>query len=371
MQTRVHNLSDVHGPVQATLTSYHFGQPGGRKAYIQASLHADEVPAMLVAQRLRSWLSVLEQQGRIRGEIILVPAANPFGLAQVLNEKPAGRFDLATGINFNRGYPHYGPHLLAALAGRLTADVEENVRIVRAELRDRISDWTPATDVQTLKKALLGMAIDADVVLDLHCDCEAALHIYAGTPLLEAVQPLADLMRASALLHTTVAGGEPFDEACSRLWWELQEHFGATYPLRPACVAATVELRGEVSVDYASAERDAEAILHYLGLQGLLNMPTTLQVGAACAATPLEGTERIDAPHAGMLIYRRELGQKVRVGDTVADLMDPVTGHVTALKAGVEGVFFGRLAHRYVIRGMNVAKIAGAHAFRKGNLLSL
>jgi predicted deacylase len=55
----------------------------------------------------------------------------------------------------------------------------------------------------------------------------------------------------------------------------------------------------------------------------------------------------------------------------VADLIDPVDGEVTQLKAGVDGVFFTRLAHRYVIRGMNVAKIAGAKAFRAGSLLSL
>jgi predicted deacylase len=90
-----------------------------------------------------------------------------------------------------------------------------------------------------------------------------------------------------------------------------------------------------------------------------------------CAPTPLEGTQRVDAPHSGMLVYRREVGDAVRAGDVVADLIDPVTGETTPLSAQVDGVLFTRLSHRYVIRGMNVAKIAGATPFRSGSLLSL
>ncbi|HWW69393.1 MAG TPA: deacylase, partial [Duganella sp.] len=40
------------------------------------------------------------------------------------------------------------------------------------------------------------------------------------------------------------------------------------------------------------------------------------------------------------------------------------------LRAGVAGVFFARSAHRHVLRGMNVGKVAGAQAYRAGDLLS-
>jgi predicted deacylase len=92
---------------------------------------------------------------------------------------------------------------------------------------------------------------------------------------------------------------------------------------------------------------------------------------ATCRATPLEGTQRLDAPHAGMLVYLRALGDSVAAGDAIADLIDPASGHTTTLRAAVDGVFFARLSHRYVIRGMNVGKIAGVHPIREGNLLSL
>ena len=108
-----------------------------------------------------------------------------------------------------------------------------------------VEQWKPATDAEALKKILLSMAIDADIVLDLHCDNEAVrAHLYRH-PAGRRGAPLAALMGAHAVLLALQAGGEPFDEACSRLWWDLAAHFGPAFPIPPACVATTVELRGE------------------------------------------------------------------------------------------------------------------------------
>ena len=65
---------------------------------IQAALHADEVPALLVAQALRTQLTALEAQGAVLGEVVLVPYANPIGLAQQLLGQHEGRFDLRDGL---------------------------------------------------------------------------------------------------------------------------------------------------------------------------------------------------------------------------------------------------------------------------------
>lgn len=371
METIKHPLSAPHGTAHYELTSYHFGKLGGPKAYIQAALHADEVPAMLVAQELRKRLQALDAAGKVTGEVILVPAANPIGLAQVINERPFGRFDLSNGINFNRGYPHYFEQLKARLQGQLGSDADANVRTIRRHLRELVGQWQPTSDATTLKKTLLAMAIDADIVLDLHCENEGELHLYVGTSLCEIAQPLANLMGACAVLHTPGAGGEPFDEACSRLWWDLAAHFGPSCPIPSACMAATVELRGEVSVSYELAARDADAIIGYLHVRGMVDAGDVKVPEQGCVPMPLEGTQRLDAPHAGLLVYLKEVGDAVRIGDVIADLVDPVTGETTHLKSEVDGVLFTRLSHRYIIRGMNVAKIAGSKPFRSGSLLSL
>ena len=373
MHAQHHPLSTAHSSSTFALTSFHFGTHGsGKKVYIQASLHADEVPGMLVAQFLRRRLLELEAQGRITGEIILVPAANPIGLAQAIQGAAFGRFDLTTGINFNRNYKHVFDELKVSLDGKLGPDAAENVRLIRQHAVASIAAWQPKTDAETLKKTLMTLAVDADIVLDLHCDNEAVMHLYAGTPLAEAVAPLSALLGAHALLLAYEAGGEPFDEACSRLWWDLERHFAGRYPIPSACVATTVELRGEAEVSYDLAERDSAALLRFLALNGVLDdgAADTSLPAPLCAATPLEGVEPLYAPHHGVLVYTRELGAQVQAGDAIADLIDPVSGDVTVLRTSVAGVFFARSAHRHVLRGMNVGKVAGATAYRAGDLLS-
>jgi hypothetical protein len=370
MRQQTHPIATEDNVAAYRLTSFHYGTPGaGKKVYIQASLHADEVPAMLVAHVLRRELDRLDAAGKVRGEIILVPAANPIGLSQVIHGAPFGRFDLASGVNFNRAYRHVADALKVSLEGKLGPDAAANAALVREHARRDIAAWLPSSATEELKKTLLGMAIDADIMLDLHCDNEAVLHMYTGTPLADRVKPLAALMGARAVLLATESGGEPFDEACSRVWWQLRDHFGDRYPIPPGCVGVTVELRGENDVRYDLAERDAHGLLQFLAREGVVDLPVEPLPDALCEPTPLEGVEPLHAPHAGVLVFLKRLGEQVRAGDAVADIVDPVGGRTTTLRPTQSGILFASTAHRHLLRGMHVCKIAGAAAWRTGNLL--
>jgi predicted deacylase len=370
MRQQNHPIATEDNVATFQLTSFHFGTPGaGKKVYMQASLHADEVPAMLVAHMLRRELERLDGEGRVKGEVILVPAANPIGLSQVVHGIPFGRFDLSSGINFNRSYKHVFGDLKDSLAGRLGRDAGANVALVREHARRSIARWQPENATQELKKILLGMAIDADIMLDLHCDNEAVLHLYTGTPLADEVKPLAALLGAHATLLARESGGEPFDEACSRLWWDLAEAFpDAAIPM--GCIGVTVELRGEMDVRYQLAEKDARALLQYLARQGVLDLPLEPLPALVAEPTPLEGVEPIAAPHSGVLVFLKHLGDRVQAGDAVADIVNPVSGQVTTLRCTQSGILFASTAHRHLLRGMHVCKIAGGTAWRTGNLLS-
>jgi predicted deacylase len=371
MPLQIHPIADEPGVAAYQLASCHYGHPGrGKKVYIQASLHADEVPAMLVAHVLKRELERLDGEGRIHGEVVLVPAANPIGLSQLVQGTPFGRFDLATGINFNRDFLHVADALKATLAGRLGADAAQNVAIIRAAARAALAGWEVTSPTAVLKKTLLSMAIDADIVLDLHCDNEALLHMYAGTALADQAAPLAALLGARALLLSGASGGEPFDEACSRLWWDLADHFGPQIPIPPACAAITVELRGEMDVRYDYAEQDAQALLRYLAHEGVLALPPAPLPEALCAPTPLEGVEPLAAPQSGVLVFLKALGDEVLAGEAVADIVNPVTGVTATLRARRGGLLFASTAHRHLLRGMQVCKLAGATPFRSGSLLS-
>jgi len=371
MQQKSHPLATEDNVARYQLTSFHFGAPGrGRKAYIQASLHADEVPAMLVAHVLRRELERLDAAGKVQGEVILVPAANPIGLSQVIHGAPFGRFDLASGINFNRSYKHVAEDLMDSLAGQLGPDPAANALLVREHARRSVASWQPKNATEELKKLLLGMAIDADVMLDLHCDNEAVLHLYTGTPLADDVKPLAALLQAHAVLLATESGGEPFDEACSRVWWQLADHFGPATPVPMGCIGVTVELRGENDVRYDLAERDAHGLLQYLARLGIVDLALDPLPAPLCAPTPLEGVEPLHAPQSGVLVFLRQLGERVTAGDVVAEIVNPVSGKTMAVAATQTGVLFASTAHRHLLKGMHVCKIAGEAAYRTGSLLT-
>jgi predicted deacylase len=51
-------------------------------AYLQAALHAGELPGVVAIDALMPMLEKAEAEGRIKGDITIVPQANPIGRAQ-------------------------------------------------------------------------------------------------------------------------------------------------------------------------------------------------------------------------------------------------------------------------------------------------
>ena len=351
------------------LTVRRFGRRGARpKVYVQAGLHADEPPGMLAAHHLMGLLQAEAEAGRVVGEVVVVPVANPIGLSQRVMGGLFGRFDLADGVNFNRGYPALAQGVARAVSDRLTGDAAGNAALIRAALLHANATSEATTPAEHLKRMLLGLALDADLVLDLHCENEGAVHLYTLTPLADRVGPLAALLGARALLLASESGGHPFDEACSSPWLDLQARFpGHSIPL--ACCAVTVELRGEADVSHALAAGDAEALLGAMVLAGAIDGPAPVLPPARCPPTNLADAEFLVAPMPGVLVPHRAVGDDIAPGDLVAEVIDPASGSVTPLRACFAGVLFAQESARFVAAGRSVAKIAGTEARRSGRLL--
>jgi hypothetical protein len=375
MIERRHPLISPAPGTNRELVSLHYGPAGaGPKALLQASLHADEVPGMLVAHHLRRRLAALEARGALRGEVVLVPYANPVGLSQWVLQAHEGRFELASGDNFNRHYADLAPRAAELLAPALGRDGTVSVEAARAALRAAAAGLPAGTELASLRRALLALAIDADVVLDLHCDNEAVLHLYSATALWPAVEPLARLTGSRAVLLADASGEHPFDEACSAVWprlaTELSRRAGRELRLPDACVAVTVELRGERDVSHELAARDAAALVQYLACRGIVADALPPLPDLACEPTPLAGSIPVVAPHGGVLVHRAVLGCAVGRGEPLADLVDPRSGAVTELTSPVDGVLYARESRRFVAAGARIAKVAGREPLRSGNLLS-
>ena len=146
MNSTSHALPHATTGAAYHLTSHAFGTGDfGRKVYIQAGLHADETPGMMVALTLLEQLRCLEDDGKLRSEIVLVCNANPLGLSQWLFGAPVGRFDFASGRNYNRDFPMLAGKIAAALEGKLTQDANENLVIIRQAWKAALTALQPAT----------------------------------------------------------------------------------------------------------------------------------------------------------------------------------------------------------------------------------
>ncbi|MDN0084072.1 M14 family metallopeptidase [Crenobacter sp. SG2305] len=372
MHIQQHPLVSPSCGTQRHVTSVHFGaaRAGGwpRKVYIQSSLHADEIPGMLVSHYLRELLTKAEAEQRLLGEIVLVPVANPIGLSQSLLQQPIGRFELGSGENFNRHYLSPGAELAERLAGKLGPDAAANKRLIRQELGELLAAATPTTELESLRLMLHRLAHDADLVIDLHCEWEGLMHIYAARGQWERVEELARYLECPVSLLADHYGDTPFDEAIFMPWQELRRRF-PDHPIPYDSVAVTVELRGQQDVTSELAKKDAAAIYASLVRAGLVEDDVPPPAPLPYPTTPLEGSETMKAPSYGVLVLRLPLGSWVSEGELVAQIVDPVAGRTTDVHSPTEGLLYATVRKRYVMTGDSVAKVAGKAILKKGKLL--
>ncbi len=350
------------------LTVCRFGTPGaGDKAYIQASTHADEVPAALAAMHLRGLLEKAEREGRIRGEVVLVPAANPPGFAQALLGHHMGRHHLPSGRNFNRFWPDATRAVLAA-RGTFGDDPAGNAVRVRAIVREHLDTLRGNAADERLKLTLMRLAHDADIVLDLHTDDDADMHLYVDPDHWPGLGDLAGLLDAKVVMFARGSGGNAFEETVAAPFVALREE-GIPCDLP---VTVTVELRGRLDVDDSLAAGDARALYDFLVLRGIIGGEASAPAFSGIAA-PFEATEPVRAPAGGICVFLKDRGAHVEAGEVIAEIADPVANARVPVRTRAEGRLFTRCLHRLVHAGDVIAKVQGSAPLpdrRRGQLMT-
>ena len=195
-------------------------------AYIQAALHAGELPGTVAIDALMPLLVKAEKEDRIRGSLTIVPSANPIGRAQYHFGDLEGRFHLGTRINFNREFPLLDRPDATGLAAT-----------------DR-----PTTADRALKRRLIALSMGHDIVLDLHCDDEGVPYLYVPEVLWPAMEDCAAAMGVEAVVLWEGAFGTAFDEASIHPWLKQVPDKLARR------VVTTVEYRGLRDVGYDSPD---------------------------------------------------------------------------------------------------------------------
>ncbi|NML34451.1 succinylglutamate desuccinylase/aspartoacylase family protein [Paraburkholderia antibiotica] len=360
MRIERHPLLTDSLATQRDIVSFHYGaSASGLKAYLQTALHADELPGMLVLHHLRPMLAQAEQRGEIRGEIVVVPVANPAGLSQTVLHGQLGRYELRSGENFNRAYPDFATLIGDQLDDQLGDDPRLNTRLIRDAMRRHLDAIAPTTELESMRHTLIALAHDADVVFDLHCDTESIPHLYTEAPNLPRIEPLARYMQVPLVLLGTGDSGQCFDESCSQTWWRLADRYRDRFPIPPSCDAVTIELRGQADVDHELARVDADAIYQTLIGRGLIDGTPKEAPALQCKALPYSHVASPVAPCTGVIAFLKKPGARVEAGETIAQIIDPLTSVTTDVKANAGGLLFARNTLRFATRGMVLCRIAG------------
>jgi predicted deacylase len=336
-------------------------------AYVQAGLHADELPGLLAIQHLLDALVKLDAAGRIRGRIVVCPFANPIGLGQRIFGAHTGRFNLDNGENFNRRFPDLTESVSRALA---TRDIAYNdVKAVKALFADVAYELAPLDAVAATKAALLTEALQHDIVIDLHCDTDGILHLYSANSQREQAVALARCMQIRAVFLEDLAGGAPFDEAIAQCWRVLQK--AGVVDEAHSAFCTSVELRGQADVSDAYAHADAQGILRYLALRGLVDLELELRLdddgyrplaGNDVMICPLEGVSHVLAPVGGLVAYKKRPGDTVECGEVIAEIV-PLAGTLGSARhqvlSDVDGLIIVQQQMKLLRPGQRVALLAG------------
>ncbi|WP_067515223.1 succinylglutamate desuccinylase/aspartoacylase family protein [Endozoicomonas ascidiicola] len=363
-------LSPTPG-IQRHLKVHRFGQErSGLKIYLQAALHADEWPGLLTLQHLIGLLKKVDQSGGINGEVVIVPYANPIGMDQRINGVVLGRHSFSAQGNFNRDWPDLSN---VAIEAAEHSNSENKVPAIKQALKKAVGRLQKTTPLDELKAVLLHESIDADIVLDVHCDSEALTHIYCNKRQQTESLELAQDVACPVLLMEDMPDGNPFDSAQIKPWLAV-EHLGV--PM--GCHSVTLELRGQSDVSDQLALPDAEGILRFMVRRGVISEVQTEIAAIEIQQSNLEAVDSVRSPGAGIIVWHKQLGDVVRQGETVASIVDPdaddpETGRSPVL-ARTTGILFSRERDVLVGPGDRIAKIAGNDNLENiygGGLLSL
>ena len=168
-------------------------------------------------------------------------------------------------------------------------------------------------------------------------------------------------MGALFIIDTTSAGC--FDVTSAGPWWVLRDKLGLGDELPLACFGATIELRGKRDVLDEINGRDAENLLRFLMRRGFVEGNPGPLPEAKFGPKPLIFAGKIKAPAAGIIAWKKKLGDHVQVGETLAELVDITANDPTRARTSVvsalAGILFSMHVPGLVRPGTTIARLAG------------
>ncbi|WNC69290.1 M14 family metallopeptidase [Thalassotalea nanhaiensis] len=317
---QVLTVGEMASGVSLTIPVYRLtGSGEGPSVYIQANIHGAEVQGNAVIYQLLELL----QKSNLNGNITLVPYANPVGCNHKNGEYTLGRFDPITGVNWNRMY-HFDETLIEQVINKHS---DSDIDTIKTEFKQlMLNDIDNKLDHNNyglttgrrIAYRLQQMALQHDIVLDLHTGPISSKHLYCA----EYAQQSASYFNIehTILIPNDFAGA--LDEATFCPWWTLTEKFAELgRELNFGKESFTVELGSQELINLDEALIDAQSILSYLQHKDVINGSDYQPAEMTRYACYLKDYKVYYSPMGGMVDYLGEFGQILKQGEPLARIL--------------------------------------------------
>ena len=331
-----------------------------KSAYIQAGMHANEQPSLLVANHLLKLLARLDSESKILGRVVVTPYANPIGLAQkVLGEFP-GRFYLQDGTNFNRSFPAIDDGIRNAVSARSYS--RNDIGAFKELFQFEITKVKAVDPAAFLKKTLLQEAFKHDVVIDLHCANKSVLFVVGKSKHASRVLALAQSVCARAVVLEERLAGSPIDESFDSAWETLRE-LGLVDEEHQGFVAV-IEHRGQADMMDDVAHEDAIGIIRFLAKEGLVqwNEDAEHAIDTDIPVYPFAGNEHVYCEATGLIVFHKKPGEMVAKGDKYAEIVQldsQLDSERIPVLSNIDGMVIDTHRTQVVRAGQKIAWLAG------------
>ncbi|MDO6444806.1 M14 family metallopeptidase [Colwellia sp. 1_MG-2023] len=300
------------------------GEGNAPSVYIQANMHGAEVQGNAVIFQLLELL----RNTNIKGDITLVPYANPVGCNHKNGEYTLGRFDPITGVNWNRMY-HFDESIIKPFVrdsiGKDDKTIEANFKAIMINSIEQKLDHNifGLTTGQRIAYQLQRLAHQADLVLDLHTGPISSKHLYCPEYAIESAKYF-------DIPHTLLIPNEfdgALDEATFCPWWKLEQAFaelGIKFSISSAHLnkeSFTVELGSQEQIDLDVALEDAKSILSYLQYKNVIDTNEYQPQKLTRYACYLKDYKAFYSPMGGMVDYLAEFGKPLKAGEPLARIL--------------------------------------------------
>ncbi len=313
------NVGELATGQELSIPVYHLAakDPAAPSVFVQANVHGAEVQGNAVIFQLMKQLEAMD----VRGEVTLLPLANPLGINQKSGEFTLGRFDPITGVNWNREYLEHSIDISAFYQQHCQLDdaqLKQQFRLaLLASCEAHLANPWGVTTGKRLAVTLQTLAHQADIVIDLHTGPKSCKHLYCP----EYDRDSAKFFSIPYSLIIPNDFGGAMDEAAFCPWWTLAEHAASQGREMSVPVAAfTLELASQERIDMQDALVDAQGILAYLSYRGVISEKV------APAEMPrfgclLKDYKKYHAPKGGLVEYLAQPGRPLKAGEPLANIL--------------------------------------------------